>query len=147
MDKFKKVSKVNVTPPVEDYTKWVSIIAAGSALGLGIFALKEIRNAKKELINLKTNDKLEKKMENLEIQLKSINDFIKGNVPVPKPIQRNVNTPNASLQNANTPKVNIIKKEKLTPIPVETEKIIIVNENYNPDEYEEVEVTDSEDEE
>jgi hypothetical protein len=146
MDKFKKVSKVNVTPPVEDYTKWVSIIAAGSALGLGIFALKEIRNAKKELINLKTNDKLEKKMENLEIQLKSINDFIKGNVPVPKPIQRNVNAPNAP-PNANTPKVNIIKKEKLTPIPVETEKIIIVNENYNPDEYEEVEVTDSEDEE
>jgi hypothetical protein len=145
MDKIDKMSSMykkpkvssTIAPPVEDYFKWVGIIAAGSALGIGIFALKEIRNTKKELLNVKSNDKLEKKMENMETQLKSINDFLKNNTPIPKPIQRNI---------PNVPSEIKIKKEKLKNIPIETEKIVIVNENFDPDEYEEVEVTDSDEE-
>ena len=64
----------------------------------------------------------------MEKQLKSINDFIKNNTPVPKPIQRPIP----------------IKKENIIQVPVEQEKIVIVNEPYDPEEYEEVEVTDSE---
>jgi hypothetical protein len=131
MDKIKRMSKPISQP--EDYSKWIGLLAAGTAFGVGLFALREIKNTKKELLNMKSNDTLEKKMENLEEQLKSINEFIKGNVPVPKPIQRNI------------PVVKI-KKEKINPVPIETEKIVIVNENFNPDEYEEVEVTDSDEE-
>ena len=50
-------------------SKWVPLICAGGAIGISIFALKEIKNTRRELINLKkeqytapNNDKLEKKI-------------------------------------------------------------------------------------
>ena len=129
MDKMsKKMSKPELSVPVEDYTKWFAIVAAGSALGMGLFALKEIRNTRKELTNMKKegNEKIEKKMEKLDDQLKSINDFMRNNSTIPKPIQRPIPT-------------------KVNPVSVEPDKIVIINEPAE-DEYEEVEVTDSESE-
>jgi hypothetical protein len=126
MDKMsKKVSKPSMD---EDYTKFFAIFAGLSALGIGIFALKEIKNTKNEIIKLKGADTA--KMDNLEQQMKSISDFIKNGKTIPQPIQR------------PTRQGSKIKK---VPIP-EPEKIVIINEPYNPDEYEEVEVTDSESE-
>ena len=129
MDKMsKKMSKPELSVP-EDYTNWFALVAAGSALGMGMFALKEIRNTRKEITNLKKegNEKIEKKMEKLEDQLKSINDFMRNNGTIPKPIQRPI-------------------PAKVNPVPVEPEKIVIINEPENDEEYEEVEVTDSESE-
>jgi hypothetical protein len=100
-----------------DISKWVPLICAGSAIGIGLFALKEIKNAKKEI----NNNKLSQKMESLEEQLKTISTYIKNKDKIPEPIQR---------KNKGPIKLN-----------VEPEKIVVINQE---DEYEEVEVTDSE---
>ncbi len=143
MDRMSGVSKKIPKPASasefnvpDDFSKWLGLISAGAAIGLGLFALKEIKNTRKELLSIKTNgnEKIEKKMETIEQQMKEINNYIKNTSVVPKPIQRPV------------PNIVKIKKEKLTQIPIEQENIVIINEEYNPDEYEEVEVTDSESE-
>jgi len=130
-------------------SKWVPLICAGSAIGISIFALKEIKNTRRELINLKkeqytapNNDKLEKKMELLEKQLNKITDFLKTSQqqqmryaqqpPIPK-------TPAPKQQSPKDPK---IVKNAVNVVP---EQVKIINEQPptdEPDEYEEVEVTD-----
>ena len=35
--------------------EWLGLISAGAAIGLGLFALKEIKNTRKELLSIKTN--------------------------------------------------------------------------------------------
>ena len=114
---------------MDTISKWVPLICAGSAIGIGIFALKEIKNVRKELKKPGDgNEKLEKKMEYMEQQLKSISEFLKK-----KDHQDYV-------KKKKTPV--IIKNQ----VPVVPEKVKIINEpeDENPDEYEEVEVTDDE---
>ena len=139
MDKMsrKPVFKVSSIPtemaePVnimDTIAKWVPLICAGSAIGIGIFALKEIKNVRKELKKPGDgNEKLEKKMEYMEQQLKSISEFLKK-----KDHQDYVKKKKSPV---------IIKNE----VPVIPEKVKIINEpeEENPDDYEEVEVTDDE---
>ena len=47
------VSKPATT--VSDFSKWIPLICAGAAVGVGIIALKEIKNIRKELILVKTD--------------------------------------------------------------------------------------------
>lgn len=132
------------TPSVSGLSKWIPLICAGSAIGVSLFALKEIKNTRKELSILKKegfsaspidNSKLEKKMELFEDQLKTITTFLKNNQHTPAPVQRGM--PVSSKKK---------KEPEIKPVFVEPEEIVIINESYDPEEYEEVEVTDSESE-
>ena len=111
-----------------DFSKWIPLLCAGAAAGISILALKEIKNIKNEIITLKKdskgsdNSELSKKMENMELQLKTITDYLKSK-----------NTVRVSV-----PKEPVIIKQVVTEVP----KVTIINEP--EDEYEEVEVTDDE---
>ena len=111
-------------------TKWVPFICAGAAVGVSILALRELKKIKKEMESLKnqkpintvTDPVISKKMEQLEEQLKMINQYLMNN-------------------NSKNPK--IIKNAVKTEIP---DNIKIINEQEPEDnvEYEVVEVTDDE---
>jgi len=112
-------------------TKFLPFIFAGAAVGVSVLALKELKKIKNDMILLKTQQQtktdpdLTKKMESFELQLKKINEFLMNN-------------------NAKNPK--IIKSVLKTEIP---KQVNIINEKPAEDEdleYEEVEVTDDEDE-
>jgi hypothetical protein len=129
---------------MDTVSKWIPLICAGGAIGISIFALKEIKNTRKELISFKKEslnpdtEKLEKKMENLEQELKSISDYLKNSSK-----QRNYVENIKKSRKTQQPEIvkNTIKQE----IP---EEVRIINEsNEDQDEYEEVEVTDDEEEE
>jgi len=108
--------------------KWVPLICAGAAFGVSIIALKEIKNVRKELINLKkptVDSGLDKRIQTMDDQLTKITEYLKNN-------QSN----------------GIIKK---VPLPLPKKKVTIINEpepepEVVSDEFEEVEVTDSESE-
>ena len=64
------------------FTKWAPLICAGSAIGLSIFVLSEMKKTKSELILIKKQDSdpmLYKKMELMEKQLKTITEYLKNN--------------------------------------------------------------------
>ena len=111
-------------------TKWLPFICAGAAVGVSILALKELKKIKSEMVvvknqqpKVKTDPALNLKMDQLEEQLKKINEYLMNNNP-------------------KNPKIikNIIKTE----IPND---IKIINEPEENIEYEEVEVTDDDDSE
>jgi hypothetical protein len=127
MEKIKKPKM----PDIETVTnssvvsRWIPLICAGAAAGISIVALQEIKNVRKEIITLKkensTNslsDELNKKIENMEAQLKTLADFIQNKDKITKESEviRNV------VKQSEEPSVRII----------------------NDEEYEEVEVTDDE---
>ena len=118
--------------------KWVPLICAGAAIGVSIIALKEIQNVKKELILAKRqhgpDEELAKRLEIMEFQLKKLSDFIM----VPKNINKHV-TPKKHPKNI----LDEVIKNAMNPPQTEV-KIINENEKYDPTEYEEVEVTDDE---
>ena len=129
-----KVNNLNIngdTVKKSNVTKWLPFICAGAAVGVSILALKELKKIKNEMvvvknqqINVSKSDPiLNKKMEQLEEQLKKINEYLMNNNP-------------------KNPKIikNIIKTE----IPND---IKIINEPEENIEYEEVEVTDDDDSE
>jgi hypothetical protein len=117
--------------------KWIPLICAGAAVGVSVIALKEIHNTRKELVNIKKehlssasgggNEVLSKKMELMESQLSKITEYLRNSQRpmAPQPVVR---------------REEIIKKA-VTPEP---EEVKIINETPDPDEYEEVEVTDDE---
>ena len=125
MERFpkKKLPEISVSPETTStFIKWIPFICAGAALGVGIVALKEIKNIQSDFVTIKNENNLKQ----LENQVLYITNYINEkknkkkhhSVPVveraPSPIKENVN---------------------------ETEQEInIINE----DEYEEVEVTDDE---
>ena len=113
-------------------TKLLPFIFAGTAVGVSVLALKELKKIKNEMSVLKTQQsvitktdpEISKKMDTFEIQLKKINEFLMNN-------------------NAKNPK--IIKSVLKTEMP---NKVNIINETpsqqSDDEEYEEVEVTDDE---
>jgi hypothetical protein len=110
-------------------TKWLPFICAGTAVGVSVLALKELKKIKSEMVVLKnqpTNVKdpeLSKKMDRFELELKKMNEFLMNN-------------------NGKNPKIikNILKSQEQTP-----KKVKIINEPEEDNvEYEEVEVTDDE---
>jgi hypothetical protein len=104
--------------------KWIPLICAGAAFGVSIIALKEIKNVRKELINFKhptVDSGLNKRIQTMDDQLTKITEYLKNN-------QSN----------------GIIKK-----VPLPKKQVTIINEpgpEIVSDEFEEVEVTDSESE-
>jgi hypothetical protein len=121
------VTATSAKTTISTISRWVPLICAGAAAGVSMIALKEIKNVRRELITLKkeqakpVNDELGKRMQAMEDQLKILSEFIKNKESVSK---ESVNV----IRNAVKP-------------PGEAVKII------NGEEYEEVEVTDDEDEE
>ncbi len=119
---------------LNNISKWVPLMCAAAAAGISVIALKEIKCIKNDLIILKkeqnlepnqeSNQLLSKKMEKLEEQLKTITDYLKNKNNIEK---RKIKIP------------EIIKNV----LPQEQTEVKIINE----DEYEEVEVTDDENEE
>jgi len=119
-----------LTKPEMSFAKWLPLLAAGAAAGVSLIALKEIKSVRNEILIMKkeqssgVSDELTKKIHLMESQLQDITDFLK-----------NGNTKAAP--NAPSKVVKNVVKEELKPVN-------IVNDN--EDEYEEVEVTDHEDE-
>ena len=111
-------------------TKLLPFICAGTAVGISVLALKELKKIKNEMVvlknqqtSVKSDPEISKKMDRFEIELKKINEFLMNNNP-------------------KNPK--IIKSVLKTEIP---ENVNIINEEpQEPEEteYEEVEVTDDE---
>ena len=127
------VSDVQVSTAMNTFSKWVPLICAGAAVGVSVLALKEIKNVRKELINLKKESlgsvkgseqdpELLKRIELMDEQLRKITQY---------------------LANQNKPKESPIIKNVAKPvIPVK-----IINDAPEPEEeaeYEELEVTDDE---
>ena len=127
------VSKPATT--VSDFSKWIPLICAGAAVGVGIIALKEIKNIRKELILVKTDIpkpqplQQDPRFEIMDTQLKKITEYLKNN-------QSSGIIKNA-VKKSNFKKVKIINEPEPEPAPVQED----------PEEFEEVEVTDSESDE
>ena len=128
-----------VVPEIEtNLVKWIPLLCAGAAAGISIIALKEIKNIKNEILTLKKegsdNSELNKKMENMEEQLKTITNYLKNKSELPK---RTPQVPKVSESPPSPPpKENTVIKNVIKEQP----EVKIINE----DEYEEVEVTDDE---
>ena len=125
---------INVqTDKVSIVTKLLPFICAGTAVGVSILALKEIKKIRNEVVILKnqqinpnilkSDPELNKKMDQFEIQLKKINEYLMNNDPKNPKIIKNIL------------KQDIPKDVKIINEPREDSEI----------EYEEVEVTDDED--
>ena len=161
-----EISTVDNKQLIGNVSKWIPLICAGGAIGISIFALKELKNTRKELMLIKkesfggNNEELSKRMENMEEQLKSLADFIKkgnqGPRTVPGPNFQRPPGPQRPQGPSGPPgpqihvKPQVVSKEQklkesvvINPVPTE---INIINESDEPDEYEEVEVTDDEEE-
>ena len=116
-------------------SKWVPLFCATAAVGVGIIALKEIKNVRKELIILKKEqvvkqatipETLTKKIEKLDEQVNRLTTYLEQKKPQKpkKPVQENVVLK------------NVVQEQ---PQPVN-----IINGADEYEEYEEVEVTDDE---
>ena len=116
------------------FVKWAPLICAGSAIGLSIFVLREMKKTKLELTKKEDPDILHQKMERMERQLKTITEYLKTNNKVVKesPVVKNVKVEEPPI---------FVKNVKVEEPPVSVNII-----NSSSDEYEEVEVTDSESE-
>jgi len=138
---------------MDSISKWVPLICAGSAIGIGIFALKEIKSVRKELVTIKkeqnggANEKIEQKMEDLEKQLKTITEFLKNNQREQRnATQRATRDPPRREETRNVaPKPQVIVKNAISVEEV-PEEVKIINDTQE-DEYEEVEVEVTDDEE
>jgi len=131
-----KVPEINTTKTTSTVTKWIPFICAGAAIGVSVLALKELKKIKLEMLSVKNEQInasvnnntidpiLNKKMEQLEDQLKRVNDYLMNNNPKNPKIIRN------ALKTEIPKEVKIINEEHVEP-----------EENV---EYEEVEVTDDE---
>jgi len=107
-------------------SKWIPLICAGAAAGVSIIALQEIKKVRKELVIIKkeqcssgVSDEVNKRMENIENQMKILTDYL-------KPQEKKV--------------VKETTKEVMKEVIKEEPTIRIINN----EEYEEIEVTDDE---
>ena len=124
--------QTDIKSSISTVTKWLPFICAGAAVGVSVLALKELKKVKNEMTVVKTQQtnvpfkgdpELNKKMDQFEVQLKKINEFLMNN-------------------NSKNPK---IIKSMLKPEVIKDVKIINEpEENQEEYEYEEVEVTDDE---
>ena len=81
----KSIPEIDTPKQLSSISKWIPLICAGAAAGISIIALQEIKNVRKDIILLKKeqngsllNEEINKRMENMEIQLKMLGDFIKN---------------------------------------------------------------------
>jgi len=108
--------------------KWVPFICAGAALGVGIVALREMKNIQSEIAVIKRENNTQK-LEKIEEQIFYITNYINEK------------------RNKKENKQNSVKKETPPPPPIVEKDLNIIEQEINiinEDEYEEVEVTDDE---
>jgi hypothetical protein len=126
-------------------TKLVPFICAGAAVGVSILALKELKKIKNEMLLVKNKQntvvpnnvvkpdpEMVKKMDRFELEFKKINEYLMNN-------------------NSKNPKIikNVLKQEPLKEIKIINEPVkesVKIIEPESDVEYEEVEVTDDEEE-
>jgi len=115
-------------PGLSSFSKWVPLICAGAAVGVSVLALKEIKNVRKELMNMKkeqiapvTNSvgpdpELTKKIELMDQQLRKITQYLsnqnKPKAEVDQPVVKKVVKPET---------INIINKEPVVQAEEEEE--------------------------
>ena len=122
------VPELNNSVKINTLAKWIPLICAGAAVGVSIIALKEIKHVRDEIVILKkeqfsdNNKILSTKMEQLEAQLKMLNDSLSKKTKTKK-VKFNTD-----------PVINVINEETNQESEDEPEA---------EEEYEEVEVTDS----
>jgi hypothetical protein len=132
----KPINVAEIKPVISDatlssFSKWVPLICAGAAFGVSILALKEIKNVRKELFLMKketvsqntADPELSKKIELMDDQIRKITEYLvkkKDKDPIVK---------NAMKQK----EVHIVNN---TPVEIASDE-----------EYEEVEVTDDDEQE
>ena len=134
MERIKKPSFSKTVPDTlptintSTVTKWIPLLFAGAAAGVSIIALNEIKKVRKEIISIKKDqsgaslgDEINKRMENMEGQLKLLADFVQNKETLTK--KSNI------IRNA-------VNESELNDVHI-----------INGEEYEEVEVTDDENEE
>jgi hypothetical protein len=150
MDKLKRPTfKVpEVIEPSEVVQKsstlvsWLPLIFAGAAAGISIVALTEIKKLRTEVIenknetNSELNELLSRRMESMELQLNKLTSFIKNR----NEIEQNSKTIKKSVE---TPEPGVVKNVFVNPVVPKENGIQIIN----GEEYEEIEVTDDEEEE
>jgi len=132
MERIKKpIFPKGIASDIEQVTqssvsKWIPLICAGAAAGVSIIALQEIKKVRKELVIIKkeqcssgVSDEVNKRMENIENQMKILTDYL-------KPQEKKV--------------VKETTKEVMKEVIKEEPTIRIINN----EEYEEIEVTDDE---
>ena len=139
----KPTSKITQTGSMVN--KLIPFICAGAAVGVSVLALKELKKVKNEMLLVKnkqstvptnvvkTDPELVKKMDQFELEFKKINEYLMNNNPKNPKIIKNV------LKTEPIKEIKIINEPVKEPI-----KII---EPESDVEYEEVEVTDDEEEE
>jgi hypothetical protein len=121
----KSIPDTTITPQGASFiSKWIPLMCAGAAAGISIVALQEMKNVRRELVAIKRengiNDELNKRMNNIEQQIKLLADFVQNKEKVSK-------------------ETNVIKNA----VQQDNQNIQIINE----EEYEEIEVTDDDEEE
>lgn len=117
--KLPKVKSLDIEAP-NNLSRWIPLICAGAAAGVSILALKEIKNVRAELTTIKKeslSDDINKRMIAMEAQLNGLSEFIKAKTDIPPD--------------------HVIKQAVKKP-----NNVTIIND----EEYEEIEVTDDEEE-
>ena len=138
--------KIESKTGVSMVTKLVPFICAGAAVGVSILALKELKKIKNEMLLVKNKQstvptnvvkpdpEMVKKMDRFEIEFKKINEYLMNNNPKNPKIIKNVLKPEP-VKGIN----KIINEPEVVVKPVVEQESDV--------EYEEVEVTDDEEEE
>ena len=121
---FKQPKMTTEAPTMlSNVSKWIPLLCAGAAVGIGIVALKEIKNIKKELKVLPNKDNNDEKYKSMELQILKISEYLKNNSKI-----------NAPIPIPQQPRSNIIKNA----VNQSSQESKIINDS----DYEEVEVTD-----
>ena len=111
--------KVNFkVPEIEvktvNYSRWIPLICAGAAAGVSIIALKEIKNVRKELINLKKEQtsapgqsgpsaELTQKIELMDEQLRKITQYLANQSKQREQVVKSVVQPKEKVNIINEP--------------------------------------------
>ena len=146
-----KVMTDTVKSTANMLAKWVPLICAGTAVGVSIIALKEIKNVRKEVLLMKkeqlvsvNNTELTEKMERMDQQLRRITEYLTNQNKM-KP----ENTTNQRKQKNSRKKSDEDEKIINQVLHKKMDKVNIINDEPDEEDAEveiEIEVTDDEDE-
>jgi hypothetical protein len=135
------------TETKSNLVKWVPLICAGAALGVGIIALKEIKSIQTEFRSMKVNiTDSQSSNKQLEEQILYISGYIKENEKN-KPSKRNEKAEKTEKTQNFEKLEKVVEKIVRPPSPVIKKELNVIEKEINiinDDEYEEVEVTDDE---
>jgi hypothetical protein len=143
-----KVMTETVKNTANVLAKWVPLICAGTAVGVSIIALKEIKNVRKEVLLMKkeqlvsvNNTELTEKIERMDEQLRRITEYLTN---------QNKMKPEIPRKQKNSKKKSDQDEKIINQVlPKKMDKVNIINDDPDEEDNEveiEIEVTDDEDE-